>query len=394
MPPAPTAPQQRIPFTAAAHRYVEKVWTKQWQQTAAGGPIDLSPPGFALKSYGYLRSVVLKVSTATAGVAGTYTAGGDAPWNLISQVAVTQPNGEEMFGGPTFTGYHSYLAAKHSAWRGVNDPALYPSFSNSVTAPQFFIPLTFELNPEYGLGALPNQDFSAPWKLQVTANTAGGVYSANPTTFPILQLDVFILCWTVPSPSNPLNPQVAQEVAPALLGTLNKWTIQQYAVPASSTFNVLLQRKGNAIRNLVLAVRGSTGLRLATTIFPNPLSIRWDGTVIRASDDPVRIVDDEYATMLGRAGATPQTPDTGVITIQMSDVSGIDAQGPAEGYGMNAYWGTVQSSTLEIDGTWGAGMTTLEVLTNDVQFVNLAGNPYAFAYAGYLQAPAQPIARP
>jgi hypothetical protein len=394
MPPTAHAQTMQIPFTAAAHRYVEKIWTKQWQQTAAGGPIDLSPPGFAIKSYGYLRAIFLKVSTATVGVAGTYTAGGDSPWNLISQVAVTQPNGEEMFGGPTFSGYHSMIAAKHSAWRGINDPALWPSFSNSVTSPQFFIPISFEINPEYGLASLPNQDFSAPWKLQVTANTAGGVYSANPTTFPLLQLDVFIYCWTVPSQQNPLNPQVGQETAPALLGTLNKWTVQQYTVPVSSTFNVLLQRKGNAIRNLVCILRAGTGLRVATTNFPSPLSIRWDGTVIRASDDPVRMVDDEYATMIGRAGSTPQTPDAGVIVIQMADVSGIDAQGPAEGYGMNGYWGTVQSSTLEIDGTWGAAGGTLEVLTNDVQFVNLAGNPYAFAYAGYLQAPAQPIARP
>ena len=36
----------------------------------------------------------------------------------------------------------------------------------------------------------------------------------------------------------------------------------------------------------------------------------------------------------------------------------------------------------------------MEILTNDVQFVNLAqGNPYAFAYGGFLQAPAQPSSR-
>jgi len=40
-----------------------------------------------------------------------------------------------------------------------------------------------------------------------------------------------------------------------------------------------------------------------------------------------------------------------------------------------------------------SGATLLTVLTNDVQFVNLAGNPYAFAYSSYLQAPAQPSAR-
>jgi len=53
----------------------------------------------------------------------------------------------------------------------------------------------------------------------------------------------------------------------------------------------------------------------------------------------------------------------------------------------------VPSTSIVDDCTWGGSATSLLVLTNDVQFVNLAGNPYAFAYSGYLQAPAQPSAR-
>lgn len=388
---AATAQQaSRIPFTASAHRYIEKVWTKQW--TPSTVTQDLSPPGFAIKSYGYLRAIHLRVSTVAAGTGGNLAA--DAPWNLFSQVAVTQPNGEEMFGGPTFSGYHTYQASKRSSWRLANDPATWPSFGGTATAPAFDLPIPFETNPAFGLASLPNQDFSAPWKLQVTGNTSAQVWQTAPTTIPQLQLDVYIDCWTVPSDRNPLNPQVQQEVSPPLLGTLNKWTVQQYTIPGGSTFNTLLQRKGNAIRNLVFLLRNTTGARIAVSNFPNPFAVRWDGTVIRASDEPTRMIDDEFATMGGRAAATASTPDTGVLALQMANYTGLDAQGPGMGFGMNAFWGTVQSSTLEVDGSWGATAATLEVLTNDVQFVNLAGNPYAFAYAGYLQAPAQPIARP
>lgn len=362
----------------------------QWQPGTALR--DLSPPGGAIKSYGYLRSLELRVSTASAGTGGNLAA--DAPWNLFSQLSVTQPNGEEMYGGPTFSGYHAFLAAQHQGWRLNNDPATMPSFTSSATSPSLVLPIAFEMDAEHGLGAIPNQDFSAPWKLQVTGNTSANIYQTAPTTAPTLQLDVFMNCWTVPSPVNALNPNVMQEVAPSLLGTLNKWTVQQYTVPASSNFNVLLQRKGNAIRNLVFIIRNSSGARLATTIFPDPLTVKWDGTVIRANDTPVLVVDDEYHTRGGAAAATPVTAQGGVMTLQMSDVAGIDAQGVAENFGMNAFWGTVQSSTLEIGGTWGAAAATLEVLTNDVQFVDLQGNPYAFAYGGYLQAPAQPGARP
>jgi hypothetical protein len=398
--------QAVIPFTAAALRYREKIFTKQWTPTAA--PQDLSPPGGAIKSYGYLRSLELLVTTTVAGTSTGSPAFGtaDGPWSFFSQVSLTQPNGEEMFGGPTFSGYHAYLASQHQGWRLNNAPFSLPSFSiASVLSPQFTLPIAFEMDAEHGLGALPNQDFSAPWKLQLTGaasaiGATGSVYQTAPTTTnPTLQLDIFMNCWTVPSPVNPLNPNVGQEVAPALLGSLNKWTLQQYTVPASSAFNVLLQRKGNAIRNFVFCLRNSSGVRLTTAIFPNPFTMKWDGTVVKANDDPKLIVDDEYHTRGGISASTTASTagpvsDSGVIAIQMSDVAGVDAQGVAEAFGMNAFWGTVQSSTIEIGGTWGAAAATLEVLTNDVQFVDLAGNPYAFSYGGYLQAPAQAKALP
>ncbi len=377
-----------IPFTAAAHRYREKVFTT----TVALGTSaqDMSPPGGAIKSYGYLRRLILEISSPATGTSTPLAA--DAPWNMIQQLAVTQPNGEEMYGGPTFSGFHAFQAARHGGVFLADDPSTMPSFVNSATTPRFVLPINFEMNAANGLGSLPNQDFSAPWKLQVTANTQANIWTTVTSTNS-LQEDVFIDCWTVPSPQNPLNPNVRQTVAPPLLGSLNKWTVQQYAITSSSSNNVLLSRKGNAIRNLVFIVANSTSVRQAVSNFPDPLSFRWDGVVIRSSDRPLLMIDDEFHTMGGEAAATPVTPSTGVIAMKMSDLTGVDAQGTATGFGMDAFWGTVQSSTLEMDGTWGSNANQLIVLTNDVQFVNLAGNPYAFAYSGYLQAPAQPSAR-
>lgn len=379
---------QAIPFTAAAHRYREKVFTTTVALGAASQ--DMSPPGNAIKSYGYLRRLHIEVSSPATGTSTPLAA--DAPWNAISQIAVTQPNGEEMFGGPTFTGLHAFIAAKHAGVFLNDDPSTLPSFVNSATTPRFVLPVNFEMNAANGLGSLPNQDFSAPWKLQVTANTQANIWTTVTSTNSI-QEDIFIDCWTVPSPQNPLNPNISQQVAPPLLGSLNKWTFQNYAITASSSNNVLLSRKGNAIRNLACIVVNSSGVRQALSNFPDPVSVRWDGVVIRSNDRPLIIVDDEYNTQGGEAAATPNTPLTGVMTFKMSDLTGIDSQGAATGFGMDAFWGTVQSSTLEIDGTWGSNANQLQILTNDVQFVNLAGNPYAFAYSGYLQAPAQPSAR-
>lgn len=389
----PQAAQAAIPFTAAAHKYREKIFTPATLAAAASfASTDISPPGGAIKSYGYLRSLDIHFQ-GSGGTGGTFGTA-DGPFNFLSQVAVTQPNGEEMYGGPTFSGYHAMIAAAHAGAHLNDDLRTLPSFSSTVTAPTWVQRIPFEINPQYGLGALPNQDFSAPWKLQMTRNASANLYQTAPTTTPQVTVDVFMNCWTVPSPANPLNPNISQEVAPPLLGTLSKWTVQQYTISGGSNQNVLLQRKGNAIRELVGVLRGTSNVRVANTNYPDPLTVRWDGTVIRSNDRPALIIDDYYRAAGGVAAATPLTADTGVLPMIMSDVSGIDAQGSADGFGMNSFWGTVQSSVLEWDGTWGASALTLEMLTNDVQFVNLAGNPYAFAYSGYLQAPAQPIARP
>ena len=390
---APAAAQAQIPFTAAAHRYREKFFTKASIATSTANQ-DISPTGNAIKSYGYLRAVKNLLTASTAGSGGNLAA--DAPWNIFQQLSVTQPNGEEMYGGPTFSGYHAFQAAKHSGWKLANDPSTLPSFANSATSPAFVLPIVFEMNAQNGAGSLPNQDFSAPWKYQLTCNTTANIWQTAPTTNPTLQVDMFIDCWTVPQAVNPLNPQIRQQVAPELLGSLNKWTLQTYALSASSSQNILLNRKGNAVRNLGFIVLNSSSARIAITNLVSgnsPFSFRWDGTNIRSSDDVRLVLDDEYATRGGEAGSTAVTADTGVIFFQMADLAGVDTQGVAGGYGMNAFWGTVQSSTIEFDTTTGGSAANLQVLTNDVQFVNLAGNPYAFAYAGYLQAPAQPSAR-
>ncbi|HXU07253.1 MAG TPA: hypothetical protein VN903_40150 [Polyangia bacterium] len=385
-----------LPFTAAAHRYREKIFTTTY--TPGTAQTDLSPPGGAIKSYGYLRALRIVV-TSTGGSGGNNSA--DAPWDLFSQVAITQPNGEELFGGPTFSGYHTFTAARHAGWKYADDPQTYPSLTTTSPNYQFDLPIVFELLAQTGVGSLPNQDFSAPWKLQLTGNTSANIWQTAPTTIPTFTVSVFMDCWTVPSRQNPLNPNVVQEVAPPLLGTLNKWTVQQYTVTAASSQNVLLQRKGNSIRNLVCLALNSSNARVGATplfvaAYPDPISVRWDGTVIRSNDKPLLWLDDMYATMGGEAGSTPVTAQVGELALKMSDVAGLDTQGVAlPGYAMGAQWGTTQSSTLEIDGTWGASIATLQVLTNDVQFVNLAGNPYAFQYPGgvYLQAPAQVSAR-
>jgi hypothetical protein len=378
-----------IPFTGASLPYREQYYSSNWTPTTTGQA--LGPNGNGIKSYGFARALRIYTTVATAGAGGNFAA--DGPWTAYSNVQVTQPNGEELYGGPTFSGYHAYLVAVHNAWKLNNNPTTWSGYSASSPTITTDLVVPFEINPEYGLGALPNQDFSAPWKLQLTSGTIAQIWTTAPTTTPTFNTALFLDAWTVPAMSNPLNGQ-PQQIQPVYLGTLSKWTLQSYTIPAATAFEVPFSRRGNAYRRLVFTVRGSGNARVASSNYPAPIALRWDGTNIRVNDNINLWIDDEYMIRGGNAGSTPVTVDTGVIALSMAAMTGIDAQGPAASLGEEPFWGTVQSSTLSLSGTWGGSVTLLEQITNDVQLVDLSGNPYQFNQGVYLQAPAQVSARP
>lgn len=381
--------QRFVPFTAAAHEYREKIWTTSF--TPGTSTVDLSPPNGVIKPYGYLRALRLKVTTS-GGTIGSGALAADAPWNIFSQVSVTQPNGQELFGGPLFSGWDAYLAAKYSAWQLCTDPALLPSYSSGAVTFSFDLPIVFEMDRASGLGCLPNEDATAPWKLQLTGNTSANIYTTAPTTAPAISVEVYMDCWTVPSPINPIT-KLPQAIAPPALGTLQKWTKQVYTVTGGSAQEVDFSRKGNAYRGLIMQLRNSSNARIAASNFPTPLQLVWDGTNVRASDHPDLMIDDDYMTRGGAGGSTPQTRDTGIVPLTFTRHTGVGVQGTSEDFGLDEFWGTVQSSVIGVAGTWGATATQLQVLTNDVQVVQLAGNPYEFAAGTYLSAPAQTSSR-
>lgn len=395
MPAPQQAPRQVvIPFVGAAHAFRRKYYTAK-PAIVGTAQVDASPAANKIFAYGFLRAHAIHVTAATAAsTGGSYGYGG--VWNLLANYVVRQPGGQEMFGGPNMTGWLTYLANKQAGWKLYNDPAEYPSYTTSVTSPSFVLRSIFEINAQSGLGSLPNQNDAAPWQITAVQNTAAVLYSTAPTTTNLTaQYDYFIECWTVPSPRNPLRPNVQQITAPPLLGTLNKWTVQQFQVPGGSAFDVPLVRKGNSLRNLGVITFNSSNIPIsALTNVPNPLTVQWDGTLIRANDDPNLILDDEYMTRGGAAAPTPETADTGVLFLKFGDPGGVDISALGlDGLGMVKQWGTTQTSTITFGGTWGGSVSYVNWLTNDVQYVLPSPNPYALS-AGepFLSNMAQPSA--
>jgi hypothetical protein len=389
-----------VPFNAASHMYVER-FTRVLPAIIGAAAIDVSPTQNAVQTYGYLRSILCWGTPATNGTGGNLAL--DAPQNILQQLSLTDPNGAEIYGGPVWSGFDAYVAEKYGAYYLVNDFALSPLFTSSATAPRVPWRIWLEMNANSGLGSLPNMDAQSPYKLKATQNTAANIFQTAPTTAPIMQFDYYIEAWTVPEPVNRITGQ-PQAIAPLGLGavgglqngaTVQHWTKASPTVTASSAFTLAATRKGNIFRNVVLVVRNSSSVRQTLANgFPAFLTYAWDGAPIYSGIDPNYLVERFYRQAGGQASSTNVTQDTGVISFPYADPSGVDAQGVSpDSFGWNRFVGTVQSSRIEWSGTWGANAGFVDILTNDVNFVDLTGSPYSFGFSQQLQAPAQPQIR-
>ena len=252
------------------------------------GPIDI-------KAYDYMRSLLLKVETTTAG-SGTVTSVGaaDFPFNIFSYIRVKQPNGQTMYS--VSNGHHAAMIQKYGLGRvttgGQSDPRadpefLAPSSVAAATAPvyQFAIRIPFELDARDALGALPNKDAAAPFTLEFGLNSTSTIYTTPPATAPTIKVTPILEAYDQPPETLDGKPV---ETTPPNMNTLQRWT-EQSVTMAQGAFDVRVRKLGNYVRELIFLSKNSSGARIATalptTTTPNPTQTGWS--------DPVQIVLDE-----------------------------------------------------------------------------------------------------
>ena len=122
-----------LSFRASSHEYLEKFNTSA--ALTSGNAQDASPAQNSVQSYGFLRRIRIRLRNNVAGSGGTFNA--DYPAKLLQQISLTDPNGAEIYGGPTWSGYEALMAEKYGAYKAVNDPEISPLFSASTTTPLY-----------------------------------------------------------------------------------------------------------------------------------------------------------------------------------------------------------------------------------------------------------------
>lgn len=276
-----TAQQKTLSFDMAAHRGVEQ--SQQFagvqlgggaastnQVIVGGGPISLLPQG-------YMRGVLIDLTTSTAGVSGT--ANGDYPFALINLLRLHDTNGATMH---EHSGFLNYLLNLFNSSIGeVSDLSQWPDYAASATSPscQWYIPVELDAD---GFGSLANQSAADTYKLDLILESPTNCYNsaALPSTNPIFTITIYIDYWTIPGATDMLGRPQAQE--PVFHGVC-QYSYQNTANSFSAGQGTLkIGFTGNMYKFLIVVGRGTsgnpsaTGYQRASAGLPNPYTLRYD----------------------------------------------------------------------------------------------------------------------
>jgi len=359
-----------VPFVRASVEHAEPIgYDVSTVQTASVQVL----PDVVVPAYGFLRAITLVV-TSTNGTGTAATATEDAPFNVLQNIILQEPNGAQICNFPS--GYDAFCANKYGGYWFDNDIRTDAGYSVSLgSAPgvNFIIRIPVEVCLRDAVASLPNQNSGAQFRLKMNLNSTGGVFGGTVSVGPTVRIRAFMEAWDQPEDNTDGQPN--QTVPPAL-NTTQYWTRQDFAVNAGQQ-NVRLTRVGNLIRNLLFVFRTAGGSRSGNDAnFPDPMFLYYD---TRPLDTVARLQyiqrqRDRYGikAQLGNIAAGTGTP----LVVQVDGGGGRDNGvwpydfahefGGFVGRELRDLWlPTLSSTRLEVQGTFGAA-GTLTVLTNDV----------------------------
>ena len=388
-----------IPFQAASHEIIFDAFTSD-SFTSGASQVNLFNGALgAVKPYGYLANLWIKLKTS-GGVAGSGAFTADAPYNTLATFRFLDPNGHAII---DTDGYGLYLLNKYGARYYLGDPKLLPNANISgVVTYQYDYLIPLQINPELGIGCIPNMDSSGPYRIQAIGNTQAAIYSVvTGLTSPLVSLTVGGEFLSLPDQKSRVNG-APQMIAPPGLdkgyAIVGEYTKQTYSIQSGGGVQTIrLTRVGNIIRQLFLVVRNSSSARIdwvATALASGTLIQFAFDTVPLWQADPQHVLD-QMARRRSSGYSYTAAIDLGVLVIDFAVPAELALGSLGADGGFDQMVQTAQSSALELTFNWAAaaGGGVLEVYTSDVTITSLTGQPYSFAFAGQLLAPAQPSYR-
>jgi hypothetical protein len=355
---APAAAPAARKFRSGAQIHEERTQTL----TAVPSATTTTPFNVDLPAYGFLRGLWLLVDVtggAGGGTAAVYQQ--DAPFSWIQTLQFLDVNSTPI--DFQITGFDLAMIVKYGGYHAQGDVRQAFGFTQGGTGgnSSFKLRIPFELRKRDGLGSLPNKNNATAYKLLLTVAATTDVFSTAPApTLPtLITIRVVMDAWWEPEARDLKGRPQAQE--PPGNNTTQYWS--KLAIQhATGAVTHKLTRVGYLIRNLVMIQRNAANTARAENIFPNPVTVIYEGqnkTIVDSDLIKQKMVQD-FNYGVGALDAVGGL-DTGVYVFNFNDDFGLQAGAELS----RGYLPTTAATRLELQGNAGAA-GVLSILTNDV----------------------------
>lgn len=273
------------PFVRASDENIQAANLDKTTLALTGNSQDLGVTN--IPSYGFLSHLYVLVE-ATGGAAGLNNAVAkeDGPFSILRDIALTEPNGAVI---ASFNDgwqmaicaqkYGGYIMAEGA------DPRATPAYSAIATSGNFsfLIRLPVAVSSRDAVGALANQDSAGEFKLRLKVGATTDIYSTAPDTKPVVRVRAWMQSWDQPEP---MSGGVANQTEPPGHGTTSFWSIQSGIAIAAGDNNIVINRKGNYIRQIILVFRrAGTSRANGQSDFPTEMRFLRDSFPARYYND-------------------------------------------------------------------------------------------------------------
>lgn len=331
------------------------------------GATSLQP--IQLPATGWVRKISLYITATYTTSASAAVVAGDAPWNLISGITLTDATGQPIF--QPISGYNLYLLNKFfssgtidtSIPRWTTNPHMGPEFAFSASGTSgtatFRLDLDLEQDPNSGYGCIPNLDANASLQLKVDIAPSSVAFTGGTASAATVSVRTDQWYW---APVGDNIGGVPASTQPPGFGDYVETRYETQTVSASAENTVSVTNRGGLIRGII-AISRAAGTRTAYTsaanvgviLDNNPID---EGITLEAHYDGIRRMYGYLGTDLTTsyapitAGTLPGI-DRGVQVWNFGGLSG----------GRDSWLSTRVGSLLQLKVTPGASATSLEIIT-------------------------------
>lgn len=363
------SPVPGIRFTVASRpqrRFSNAQTVSNFAGATSFQPIQLPATGFVRRISLYVTATY--TTSATAAVVA-----GDAPWNLLSNITLTDATGQPIL--QPVSGYNLYLINKYLGSGGIDtnlprawsNPHLGPefAFSASGTAGSATFRLDIDLEQDYntGYGSIPNLDSNASLQLKIDVAAFGVAFSGGTASAATVSVRTEQHYW---APVGGAIAGVPNQTTPVGYGDYVETRYETQTATPSAENTIQVTNRGGLLKGMV-AISRAAGVRTAFTagsnvgllLDNNPID---EGITLESHLDLMRRtygylgadLTTSYAPLT--AGVLPGA-DRGVLVWPFHAYSG----------GRDSWLSTRVGSLLQLKVTPGASASTLEIVTQLAQ---------------------------